>query len=232
MIVVKKALYKNFTNFKSKLSNYKEIFKNGIKICKCNREKKLIAVKKISFENFTNLKLEHLKYRGKDHDFYRILNSNSIYEFENNDKELIMRKFISNTKSKICEDEVYEYYKSINGLFSTHRYYDGVLHRTDGVAIEYKDRKYHGYYYINGNYINNNFFNKIKYLHFCISFSFVIFILPYYEYLIHEMFTKYFENKNAVITGEYVDLMGIFSYDVFRNLTTFVNYYIAKRKFK
>ena len=78
MIVVKKALYKNFTNFKSKLSNYKEIFKNGIKICKCNREKKLIAVKKISFENFTNLKLEHLKYRGKDHNFYRILNSNSI----------------------------------------------------------------------------------------------------------------------------------------------------------
>lgn len=161
MIVVKKALYKNFTNFKSKLSNYKGIFKNGIKICKCNREKKLIAVKKISFENFTNLKLEHLKYRGKDHNFYRILNSNSIYEFENNDKELIMRKFISDTKSKICEDEVYEYYKSINGLFSTHRYYDGVLHRTDGVAIEYKDRKYHDYYYINGNYINNNFFNKM-----------------------------------------------------------------------
>ena len=47
MIVVRKALYKNFTNFKSKLSNYKGIFKNGIRICKYNREKKLIAVKKI-----------------------------------------------------------------------------------------------------------------------------------------------------------------------------------------
>ena len=159
--MVRKALYKNFINFKSKLSNYKGIFKNGIKICKCNREKKLIAVKKISFENFTNLKLEHLKYRGKDHNFYRILNSNSIYEFENNGKELIMREFISDTKSKIREDEVYEYYKSINELFSTHRYYDGVLHRIDGPAIEYNDKKYNGYYYINGSYINDKFFNKM-----------------------------------------------------------------------
>ena len=161
MIVVRKTLYKNFTNFKSKLSNYKEIFKNGIRICKYNREKKLIAVKKISFENFTNFKLEHLKYRGKDHKFYKIINSNIIYEFENNGKELIMREFISDTKSKIREDELYEYYNSINNLFSTRRYYNGVLHRTDGVAIEYKDRKYHGYYYINGDYINNNFFNKM-----------------------------------------------------------------------
>ena len=161
MIVIRKALYKNFTNFKSKLSNYKGIFKNGIKICKCNREKKLIAVKKISFEDFINFKLEHLKYRGKDHNFYRILNSNSIYEFENNGKELIMREFISDAKSKIREDEVYEYYKSINKLFSTHRYYDGVLHRIDHPAIEYNDRKYHGYYYINGSYINDKFFNKI-----------------------------------------------------------------------
>ena len=159
--MVRKALYKNFINFKSKLSNYKGIFKNGIKICKCNREKKLIAVKKISFENFTNFKLEHLKYRGKDHKFYKIINSNIIYEFENNGKELIMKEFISNAKSKIYGDELYEYYDSINNLFSTRRYYNGVLHRTDGVAIEYKDRKYHGYYYINGNYINDNFFNKM-----------------------------------------------------------------------
>ena len=159
--MVRKALYKNFINFKSKLSNYKGIFKNGIKICKCNREKKLIAVKKISFENFTNFKLEHLKYRGKDHKFYKIINSNIIYEFENNGKELIMKEFISDAKSKIYGDELYEYYDSINNLFSTRRYYNGVLHRTDGVAIEYKDRKYHGYYYINGNYINYNFFNKM-----------------------------------------------------------------------
>lgn len=121
----------------------------------------MIAVRKVLFKDFINFKLEHLKYRGKRHKFYKITNSNIIYEFENNGKELIMRKFISDAKSKIREDEVYEYYKSINGLFSTHRYYDGVLHRTDGVAIEYKDRKYHGYYYINGNYINNNFFNKM-----------------------------------------------------------------------
>lgn len=33
--------------------------------------------------------------------------------------------------------------------------------------------------------------------------------------LIYYVPEKYFENKNAVITGEYVDLMGIFSYDVF-----------------
>ena len=161
MIVIRKALYKNFINFKSKLSNYKGIFKNGIKICEYNREKKLIAVKKISFENLTNFKLKHLKYRGKDHKFYKIINSNIIYEFENNGKELIMKEFISDAKSKIYGDELYEYYDSINNLFSTRRYYNGVLHRTDGVAIEYKDRKYHGYYYINGNYINNNFFNKM-----------------------------------------------------------------------
>ena len=31
-MAIKKILYKNFTNFKSKLSNYKGIFKNGIRI--------------------------------------------------------------------------------------------------------------------------------------------------------------------------------------------------------
>ena len=161
MIVVKKALYKNFTNFKSKLSNYKGIFKNGIRICKYNREKKLIAVKKISFENLTNFKLEHLKYRGKNHKFYKITNSNIIYEFENNGKELIMKEFISDAKSKIREDEVYEYYKSINELFSTRRYCNGVLHRTDGPAIEYNYKKHNGHFYVDGNYINDNFFNKM-----------------------------------------------------------------------
>ena len=52
--------------------------------------KKLIAVRKVFFKDFTNFKLEHLKYRGKRHKFYKITNSNIIYEFENNGKELIM----------------------------------------------------------------------------------------------------------------------------------------------
>lgn len=159
--MIRKALYKNFINFKSKLSNYKGIFKNGIKICEYNREKKLIAVKKISFENLTNFKLKHLKYRGKDHKFYKIINSNIIYEFENNGKELIMKEFISDAKSKIYGDELYEYYDSINNLFSTRRYYNGVLHRTDGPAIEYNYKKHNGRFYVDGTWINDNFFNKM-----------------------------------------------------------------------
>ena len=121
----------------------------------------MIAVRKVLFKDFINFKLEHLKYRGKDHNFYRILNSNSIYEFENNDKELIMRKFISDAKSKIYGDELYEYYDSINNLFSTRRYCNGVLHRTDGPAIEYNYKKHNGHFYVDGTWVNDNFFNKM-----------------------------------------------------------------------
>lgn len=120
----------------------------------------MIAVRKVLFKDFINFKLEHLKYRGKRHKFYKIANSNIIYEFENNGKELIMKEFISDAKNKVYENEVYEYYKCVNDLFSTHKYYNGNLHRTDGPAITYtEDHK--PAYYINGVLINEHFFNKI-----------------------------------------------------------------------
>ena len=120
----------------------------------------MIAVRKVFFKDFTNFKLEHLKYRGKRHKFYKITNSNIIYEFENNGKELIMKEFISDAKNKVYENEVYEYYKRVNDLFSTHRYYNGVLHRTDGAAITYS-KNHKSTYYIEGTLINEHFFNKI-----------------------------------------------------------------------
>lgn len=120
----------------------------------------MIAVRKVLFKDFINFKLEHLKYRGKRHKFYKITNSNIIYEFENNGKELIMKEFISDAKNKIHENELYEYYDSINNLFSTHRYYNGNLHRTDAPAIIYtEDHK--PAYYVEGVLINEHFFNKI-----------------------------------------------------------------------
>ena len=100
----------------------------------------MIAVRKVLFKDFINFKLEHLKYRGKRHKFYKITNSNIIYEFENNGKELIMKEFISDAKNKVYENEIYEYYESVNNLFSVNRYYNGVLHRTDGPAITYSKK--------------------------------------------------------------------------------------------
>ena len=120
----------------------------------------MIAVRKVLFKDFINFKLEHLKYRGKRHKFYKIINSNIIYEFENNNKELIIKEFISDAKNKINENELYEYYNSINNLFSTHRYYNGNLHRTDGPAITYS-KNHKSTYYIEGILINEHFFNKI-----------------------------------------------------------------------
>ena len=120
----------------------------------------MIVVRKVFFKDFINFKLEHLKYRGKRHKFYKITNSNIIYEFENNGKELIMKEFISDAKNKIHENENYEYYNSINNLFSTYRYYDGVLHRTNGPAITYS-KNHKSAYYIDGILINEHFFNKI-----------------------------------------------------------------------
>ena len=120
----------------------------------------MIAVRKVLFKDFINFKLEHLKYRGKCRKFYKITNSNIIYEFENNDKELIMREFISDTKNKIHKNEIYEYYEYVNNLFSTHRYYNGNLHRTDGPAITYS-KNHKSIYYVEGVLINEHFFNKI-----------------------------------------------------------------------
>ena len=120
----------------------------------------MIVVRKVFFKDFINFKLEHLKYRGKCHKFYKIINSNIIYEFENNDKELIIKEFISDAKNKVYENEIYEYYESVNNLFSVNRYYNGILHRTDGPAITYT-KNYKPIYYINGILINEHFFNKI-----------------------------------------------------------------------
>lgn len=42
------------------------------------------------------------------------------------------------------------------------RYYkNDKLHRVDGPAIEYKNRECEGYYYINGNSVDDKFFKKI-----------------------------------------------------------------------
>ena len=120
----------------------------------------MIAVRKVLFKDFINFKLEHLKYRGKRHKFYKITNSNIIYEFENNGKELIMKEFISDAKNKINENEIYEYYNSINNLFSTRRYYNGNLHRTDGPAITYS-KDHRSACYVEGVLINEHFLNKI-----------------------------------------------------------------------
>lgn len=119
----------------------------------------MIAVKKVLFKNFIDFQLYHLNYVGKDHKFYRITNLNIIYEFENNGKELIVKEFFNNTNNKVEEDENYEYYESLNGLFDASRYYNGVLHKTDGPAIIFD--KYDPLYYVNGMLITEHFFNKI-----------------------------------------------------------------------
>ena len=119
----------------------------------------MIVVRKVLFKDFINFKLEHLKYRGKRHKFYKITNSNIIYEFENNGKELIMKEFISDAKNKIHENEIYEYHKCVKNLFSTHIYHEGNLHRTDGPAITYtEDHK--PAYYINGILISEHLLIK------------------------------------------------------------------------
>lgn len=119
----------------------------------------MIAVRKVVFKNFIDFQLYHLNYVGNDHKFYRITNLNIIYEFENNGKELIIKEFFNNTNDKIEEDENYEYYEYLNGLFDVSRYYNGVLHKTDGPAIIFD--KYDPLYYVNGTLITEHFFNKV-----------------------------------------------------------------------
>lgn len=119
----------------------------------------MIAVRKVVFKNFIDFQLYHLNYVGNDHKFYRITNLNIIYEFENNGKELIVKEFFNNTNDKVEEDENYEYYEYLNGLFDVSRYCNGVLHKTDGPAIIFD--KYDPLYYINGMLITEHFFNKV-----------------------------------------------------------------------
>ena len=72
---------------------------------------------------------------------------------------MIVKEFFNNTNYKVEEDENYEYYEYLNGLFDVSRYYNGVLHKTDGPAIIFD--KYDPLYYVNGMLITEHFFNKV-----------------------------------------------------------------------
>lgn len=53
-------------------------------------------------------------------------------------------------------------YLRIQGMGMVIRYYkNDKLHRVDGPAIEYKNRDCEGYYYVNGNSVDDKFFKKI-----------------------------------------------------------------------
>ena len=104
---------------------------------------------------------------------FRHLTSNGIIITEskivNGEKELINSKTYIDGKltaencydSDIRIEKRYNYLR-MQGMGTVVRYYkNNKLNRIDGPAIEYKKRNCEGYYYINGNSVDDRFFKKM-----------------------------------------------------------------------
>lgn len=120
----------------------------------------MIAVKRVLYKDMLNLKLKYLRNQEKDHKFCKVIGTNIIYEFKSNGNELMLKEYEVNFKEKIEQDEEFEYYVSPGELFCTSRYYNGLLHKTDGPAVIYEST-YKPAYYVHGRLITEHFYKKI-----------------------------------------------------------------------
>ena len=120
----------------------------------------MIAVKRVLYKDILDLKSKYSKNQKENYKFYKIIGTNTIYEFKNNGDELIIKEYETIFEEKIKQDEEFEYYTSPGKLFCTSRYHDGLLHRTNGPAIIYEST-YKSVYYIHGKLISERFYKKI-----------------------------------------------------------------------
>ena len=130
---------------------------------------------------YNEMKQQYLERKINIDRIYYVKELNVMYTFNYTSRStlsIIETKIIDGKKEVVSKEKYIDgallskiYY---NGEFSIKKIYNDadeldrtyykkndILHRTDGPAVEYNDKKYNGHFYVDGVLVNDRFFNKM-----------------------------------------------------------------------
>ena len=130
---------------------------------------------------YNEIKQQYLERKINIDQVYHVKELNVIYTFNYTSRStlsIIETKIIDGKKEVVSKEKYIDgalhsktYY---NGEFSIKKIYNdadeldrtyykknGILHRSDGPAVEYENKKYVGHFYVDGTWVNDRFFNKM-----------------------------------------------------------------------
>lgn len=177
---------------------------------------------------YEKIRIQHLTCETKRDQICYIKKLNKLYKFRHltSNGMVIIESKIVDGKEELVNSKIYidgklnaencydgdiriekRYnYLRMQGMGMVIRYYkNDKLHRTDGPAIEYKNRECEGYYYIDGNSVDDRFFKKIMRN---IRNGNVIHILDNYDYydlmIIKMMIEEVGNEKQLEVVNKYL----------------------------
>ena len=130
---------------------------------------------------YNEIKQQYLERKINIDRIYYVKELNVMYTFNYTSRStlsIIETKIIDGKKEVVSKE------KYIDGVLHSKTYYNGefsikkiyndadeldrtyykkndILHRTDGPAVEYNDKKHNGHFYVDGTWVNDRFFNKM-----------------------------------------------------------------------
>ena len=130
---------------------------------------------------YNEIKQQYLERKINTDRIYYVKELNVMYTFNYTSRStlsIIETKIIDGKKEVVSKEKYIDgalhsktYY---NGEFSIKKIYNdadeldrtyykknGILHRSDGPAVEYENKKYVGHFYVDGTWVNDRFFNKM-----------------------------------------------------------------------
>ena len=130
---------------------------------------------------YNEIKQQYLERKINIDRIYYVKELNVMYTFNYTSRStlsIIETKIIDGKKEVVSKEKYIDgalhsktYY---NGEFSIKKIYNDadeldrtyykkndILHRTDGPAVEYNDKKHNGHFYVDGTWVNDRFFNKM-----------------------------------------------------------------------
>ena len=109
---------------------------------------------------YNEIKQQYLERKINIDRIYYVKELNVMYTFNYTSRSTLT---IIETKIVDGKKEVVSKEKYIDGALHSKTYYkkNDILHRTDGPAVEYNDKKHNGHFYVDGTWVNDRFFNKM-----------------------------------------------------------------------
>ena len=135
----------------------------------------------VTESEYNEIKKQYLERKINIDRIYYVKELNVMYTFNYTSRSTLT---IIETKIVDGKKEVVSKEKYIDGVLHSKTYYNGefsikkiyndadeldrtyykkndILHRTDGPAVEYSDKKHNGHFYVDGTWVNDRFFNKM-----------------------------------------------------------------------
>ena len=130
---------------------------------------------------YNKIKQQYLERKINTDRIYYVKELNVMYTFNYTSRStlsIIETKIIDGKKEVISKEKyiagalhsktyyngefsVKKIYNDANELDRTYYKKNDILHRTDGPAVEYENKKYVGHFYVDGTWVNDRFFNKM-----------------------------------------------------------------------